>query len=126
MMEYKGYIAVIGYDDSLDLLNGNVVNAAPYAVVNFMASDVEGLKREFRISIEDYLSWCEEDGMEPANPFSGKLELPLYQELYQRIALAAAAEGLEMDEWVVEAIEQKLTGNRFPPPSSVHRVAPGS
>ena len=125
-MEYKGYIAVIGYDDSLDLLYGNVINAAPYPIVNFMASDVEGLKREFRISIEDYLSWCEEDGNEPAKPFPGKLELPLYQELYRRIALAAAAEGLDMDEWVMEAIEQKLTGNRFPPPSSVKQEAPSS
>ena len=125
-MEYKGYIAVIGYDDSLDLLYGNVINAAPYPIVNFMASDVEGLKREFRISIKDYLSWCEEDGNEPAKPFPGKLELPLYQELYRRIALAAAAEGLDMDEWVMKAIEQKLTGNRFPPPSSVKQEAPSS
>ena len=43
MMEYKGYIAVIGYDDSTDLLYGHVVNAAPYAVANFMASDVRVL-----------------------------------------------------------------------------------
>ena len=84
MMEYKGYIAVIGYDDSADLLHGHVVNAASYAIVNFMASDVEGLKREFKISMEDYLSWRGEDGFEPAEPFPGKLELPLYRELRRR------------------------------------------
>ena len=123
-MEYKGYVAVIGYDDSTDLLYGQVINAAPYAVVDFMASDVEGLKREFRISIEQYLSWCEEDGVEPAKPFPGKLELPLYEELYQRIALAAAKEELEVDEWVTETIELRLTGKRYPPPTSVEQVAP--
>ena len=42
MMEYKGYIATIGYDDSTDLLYGHVINAASYPIVNFMASDVEG------------------------------------------------------------------------------------
>ena len=124
MMEYKGYIAVIGYDDSVDLLHGHVVNAAPYPIATFMASDVEGLKREFRISIEDYLSWCEEDGDEPAKPFSEKLELPLYEELYRRIALAAAKEELEIDEWVMEAIEMRLTGRRYPPPTNVEKVAP--
>ena len=123
-MEYKGYVAVIGYDDSTDLLYGQVINAAPYAVVDFMASDVEGLKREFHISIEQYLSWCEEDGVEPAKPFPGKLELPLYEELYQRIALAAAKEELEVDEWVTETIELRLTGKRYPPPTSVEQVAP--
>ena len=125
MMEYKGYIAVIGYDDSTDLLYGHVVNAAPYAVANFMASDVEGLKREFKISLEEYLAWCKEDGVEPLKPHPGKLELPLYQELYARIAVAAAGEGVEIDEWVVEAIEQKLTGSRFPPPTGVGQASPG-
>ena len=124
MMEYKGYVAVIGYDDSVDLLYGHVVNAAPYAVVHFMASDVEGLKREFRISIEDYLSWCEEDGDEPAKPFPEKLVLPLYKELYRRIALAAAKEELEIDEWIMEAIEMRLTGRRYPPPTNSEKVAP--
>ncbi len=123
MMEYKGYIATIGYDDSVDLLHGHVINAAPYPIVNFMASDVEGLKREFRISIEEYLAGCQEDGIEPEKPFPGKLEIPLYRDLHQRIVLAAAEEGLEIDEWIVEAIEHKLTGKRFPP-SGVEQVAP--
>lgn len=122
MMEYKGYIAVIGYDDSVDLLHGYVVNAAPYPIANFMASDVEGLKREFRISIEEYLSACEEDGDEPAKPFPEKLELPLYDDLYRRIALAASKEELEVDEWVMEAIEMRLTGRRYPPPTNVEKV----
>ncbi len=125
MMEYKGYIATIGYDDSTDLLYGHVVNAAPFAIVNFMASDVEGLKREFRTSIEVYLAGCERDGTDAAKPFPGTFELPLYREIYQRVAMAAASEGLDMDEWVSEAIEGKLTGNRFPPPSSVGRTTPG-
>ena len=29
MMEYKGYIATIEYDDSVGLLHGQVVNAGP-------------------------------------------------------------------------------------------------
>ena len=124
MMEYKGYVAVIGYDESTDLLYGNVINAAPYPIANFMASDVEGLKREFRISVEEYLKACEEDGDEPAKPFPEKLELALYEELYRRIATAAAKEELDVDEWVVETIELRLTGNRYPPPTSVQKVSP--
>ena len=123
-MEYKGYIATIGYDDSTDLLYGHVINAASYPIVNFMASDVEGLKREFQLSMEMYLAGCDEDGIEAAEPFPGKFELPLYRELYRRIALASAKEGLDMDEWVIEAIEQKLTGNRRPPPSNVEETVP--
>ena len=77
MMEYKGYIATIEYDDSVEMLHGEVINAAPYPIVTFEAADVEGLKREFRVSIDDYLAWCEEDGVEPRRPFSGNLNLRL-------------------------------------------------
>ena len=70
MMEYKGYVATIEYDDSDDSLHGVVVNAAPYPIATFVASDVEGLKREFRISVDDYLAWCEEDGVRPLPPIS--------------------------------------------------------
>ena len=55
MMTYKGYIAKIEYDESVEMLHGEVINAAPYPIVTFEAADVQSLKREFRASIDDYL-----------------------------------------------------------------------
>ena len=52
MMEYRGYIAKVEYDDSGGMLHGEVINAAPYPIVTFEASDVDGLKREFHGSID--------------------------------------------------------------------------
>ena len=74
-MEYKGYLATVEYDDSVGLLHGEVVNATLYPIVTFEASSVEELKREFRISINDYLAWCKKDDVEPQRPFSSKLNL---------------------------------------------------
>ncbi len=67
-MEYKGYIASIEYDDSVDRLHGSVVNSGPYPIATFEAVDVEGIREEFHRSIDEYLSWCEEDGVEPRRP----------------------------------------------------------
>ena len=91
MMQYKGYIATIEYDDSVEMLHGEVINAAPYPIVTFEAADVDGLKREFRVSIDDYLAWCEEDGVEPKRPFSGNLNLRLGSDLHRQVAVEAAA-----------------------------------
>jgi predicted HicB family RNase H-like nuclease len=60
-MQYRGYVAEIAYDESVDLLHGHVVNAGPYPIATFEASDVEGLKREFETSIEVYLTACKEE-----------------------------------------------------------------
>ncbi len=108
MMEYKGYIAKITYDSSVELLHGEVVNAGPYPITTFEAADVEGLKREFRISIEDYLAWCKEDGVDPRRPFSGHLNLRLGPDLHQRVAVSAARNGVSINGWIKGALEREV------------------
>ena len=111
MMEYRGYVAAIEYDDVEGLFYGHVVNSGTSSIATFAASDVEGLRREFRISIGEYLASCEEDGVEPVKPFSGKLNLRLGSDLHHRAATAAMEEGLSLNAWIKKTLEQKiLTG----------------
>ena len=110
MMEYEGYIATVEYDDSVGMLHGRVVNAGPYPIATFEALDVDGLKREFRISIEEYLAWCEEDGVEPRRPFSGKLNLRLGPDLHARVAALAARSGVSINSWIKDALERQAAG----------------
>ncbi len=104
MMEYKGYVAYVEFDDSADILHGRVVNSGPYPIATFEATDTNSLRREFERSIDEYLAWCEEDGIEPRRPFSGKLNVRLGSELHWAVASAAAAEGLSINSWIVEAL----------------------
>ena len=108
MMEYKGYIAKVEYDDSTGTLHGEVINAAPYPIVTFEASDVDGLKREFRTSIDDYLHWCEEDGVEPRRGFSGKLNIRLGPDLHRQVSVEAAANDMSIDEWITRTISKEI------------------
>ena len=107
-MEYKGYLASISYDDLSDMLHGHVVNSGNYSIVTFMAADVEGLKREFKISIDDYLSWCEEDGVEPAKPYSGEINLCLGPKLQHTVTLLAVEEEITPHDWIKQTIEEKV------------------
>ncbi len=109
-MEYKGYIATIEYDDSVEMLHGEVINAAPYPIVTFEAADVEGLKREFQVSIDDYLAWCEEDGVEPRRPFSGNLNLRLGSDLHRQVAVEATLNGLSINEWIKRTLSKEIAG----------------
>ena len=69
-MEYKGYIAEYEYDELDKLYSGRVINSGPYSIVTFVSSDPDGLMREFQISIDEYLAWCAEDGVERIKPIS--------------------------------------------------------
>ncbi len=68
MLEYKGYVAGIEYDDSVDELCASVINSGSYSVANAYARDVDGLKREFALSIDIYLESCAEQGIQPVAP----------------------------------------------------------
>ncbi len=71
-MEYRGYVASMEFDESADALHGRVVNSGSYPIATFEARDTNGLRQEFERSIDEYLAWCEEDGVEPRKAFSGK------------------------------------------------------
>ena len=68
MLEYKGYIGEVVYDDEAEVLHARVINSGQNPMANAEATDVEGIKREFRISIDLYLSGCAELGIEPVSP----------------------------------------------------------
>ena len=64
-MKHRGYVATIEYDDSVGRLHGWVANSGPYPIATFEATDIEGIRREFKRSVDEYLASCEEDDVEP-------------------------------------------------------------
>ena len=70
MMEYKGYIAEYEYDDTAELYCGRVVNSGSYPIVVFEIPRGEDILKEFHLSVDEYLAWCAEDGVEPIKPMS--------------------------------------------------------
>ena len=53
MMEYKGYRAAVTFDDHAGFFHGSVVDTRD--VVTFVGESVEELRREFKVSVDDYL-----------------------------------------------------------------------
>ena len=84
MMSYKGYQAVLKYDDEAEVFHGEVVGTRD--VVFFEGASVEELNREFQLSINDYLDFCAERGHEPDKRFSG--QIPLMAFFSQRVISA--------------------------------------
>ena len=75
MLEHKGYVGEVVYDDQAEVLHARVINSGPYPVANAESTDVEGLKREFRRSIDVYLEGCREIGIDPVAPVAVPLEI---------------------------------------------------
>ena len=55
MMEYRGYIARVEFDDSVGRLHGRVVNSGAYPIATFEAVDVDGLAAESGMSLNGWI-----------------------------------------------------------------------
>jgi predicted HicB family RNase H-like nuclease len=106
MLNYKGYIATVEFDDEAELFHGEVVNTRD--VITFQATTAHELKQAFIESVDDYLAFCAERNEQPEKPFSGKINLRLTPELHKQAYAKAKKSGKSLNQFFVEAISHEL------------------
>lgn len=104
MMEYKGYIGHVEYDDEAMTFHGEIINTQD--VITFQGESVETLKREFEKSVDVYLAFCAKLNKEPNKPFSGKLMVRMKPELHRAISIAAKREKTSLNALITQQLEQ--------------------
>jgi predicted HicB family RNase H-like nuclease len=62
-MMFDGFKAMICFVPDMQLFRGEFINLN--GGVDFYASDVEGLEREGKISLDTYLDACQRNGISP-------------------------------------------------------------
>jgi predicted HicB family RNase H-like nuclease len=62
----------------------------------------------FEEAVNDYLQECQEKGLPPEKPASGKLLLRLAPELHGQAMVAAKAAGKSLNQWVAEALDRAV------------------
>ncbi len=107
MLEYKGYVGQLEFDDSVGVFHGRVINTRD--IINFEGTSVKEIQQAFRESVDDYLEWCAERGEEPDKPFSGKFTVRINPELHRKIHIQAQLENESVNAWVAEKLESALT-----------------
>ena len=105
-MKYKGYEAVITYEEDVNAFHGRVIDIRD--IISFEGASVEELEREFQASMDYYLAMCTERGEEPDKPFSGKVHLRMPPKIHRAASTAAQAEGKSINAWLVETIERAV------------------
>lgn len=105
IMKHGPYIAAIDYDDDLNLFAGSVINTS--STITFYGDSPQSLQKEFKTSIDVYLAVCEERGIKPEKPFSGKLPLRMPPELHARVAASAASSDMSLNAWIVHTLERE-------------------
>jgi predicted HicB family RNase H-like nuclease len=110
MMEYKGYLGTVEYDADAKLFHGDIINTRD--VITFQGTTVEEIEKAFKGSVDDYLTWCKEEGAEPEKPYSGRFNLRLSPELHKDLAIRAKKLKISINSLVEKAISDEIAAMR--------------
>ncbi len=105
-MKYKGYEALIEFDEEDRLFVGRVINTRD--VIAFDSLSLEELEQSFHTVIDEYLEDFHALGKEPNKPFSGKFNLRISPDLHMKAATQAAVNGISLNSFLEQAIEKTL------------------
>jgi predicted HicB family RNase H-like nuclease len=106
-MTYKGYEALVAFDEDAGLFAGEVINTRD--VMTFQGASVKQLTKAFHDTVDDYLEFCASRSEPPEKPFSGTLSLRLPPEIHRRLALEAKRSGKSLNSYIVERLEPRRT-----------------
>ena len=109
-MNHGGYTARIEFDERDNIFVGRILGLR--SIISFHGETVAQLRREFAAAVKDYLRDCEDQGVEPEKPASGKLLLRVDPVLHARVAMLAEAQGKSLNAWAQEVLAHAVAATQ--------------
>ena len=73
LMEYKGYLGSVNYNDKDKIFYGRVEYIR--SLISYEGYDVESLQNSFHEAVDDYLELVQTQNIEPEQPFKGSFNI---------------------------------------------------
>ncbi len=122
-LHYKGYQASVEFEDNALFVKVLHIDDLLVAQID-KASETEAA---FEDLIEAYFKDCAEEGRAPGQPFKGSFNVRLTPELHRQVAMRAAEEGVSLNKWIVQTIEERLRpANNAPDESGLWGAIPAT
>jgi predicted HicB family RNase H-like nuclease len=105
-MTYKGYVGSVNYSDRDQVFYGKIEGIN--GLVNFEGESVRELTDAFHEAVDDYLAYCEDEGITPDKSYTGVLNVRLTPAIHRQIAMLALQAGLSINAYIKDALEEKV------------------
>jgi len=109
VLSYNGYQGSVEYDDGELFIKLLHINDS----VSTTCKSADEVEAEFHGLVDDYLETCAELGQEPDKPFKGSFNIRMSPELHREIVMKATAQGVSLNSWAVDAMQQKMDRETF-------------
>ena len=106
-LEYKGYKGCVEYNKEDNCLFGKVQGQSK-DMITYEGKTLDELLKDLEDGVDSYLEGCTADGLEPAKPYNGRLNLRMSSELHSRVAAFVASTGTTINDFINRAISNEL------------------
>jgi predicted HicB family RNase H-like nuclease len=106
LLSYKNYNGTVEYSKEDSCLFGKVVGIK--SLLSYEGNSIKELQDDFETVIDEYISDCEERGVEPEKPYKGTFNVRISPELHRNIAVYAIEHGKSLNAVVEEAIDKMV------------------
>ena len=108
-LKYKGFIGSVNFSEEDSIFFGKIEGIN--GMVNFEGQSVQELTEAFHEAVNDYLAYCEEEGIEPHKSYSGSLNVRISPEIHNKIAMLAKQAGISINAFIKEALEKQVASS---------------
>lgn len=105
-MTYKGYLGSVAYSEKDQVFFGKIEGIN--GLVNFEGESVKELTEAFHEAVDDYLAYCEQEGITPDKSYSGLLNVRLTPAVHRQIAMLAVHNGMTINAFIKRTLEEKI------------------
>ena len=105
-MEYKGYIGSVEFSEVDSVFFGKVMGIR--ALISYEGTTAKELIDDFHGAVDDYLTLCGENGVEPEKAYKGSFNVRVSPELHRQAVTYAAAHQMTLNSFVESAMRNTL------------------
>lgn len=105
-LKYKDFIGSVAFSEEDNVFFGKIEGIE--GLVNFEGESVDELKNSFHEAVDDYLAYCEEEGIEPHKSYSGSLNVRLTPSIHSKVAIMARQTGVSINAFIRNAVEKQI------------------
>ena len=106
VVRYRGYVGSVEFSEEDCLFYGKVLGIR--GLISYEGSSAKELLEGFHGAVDEYLSVCNAEEIEPEKPYEGSFNVRIEPELHQQAALCAMAMKISLNSFVESAIRKSV------------------
>lgn len=106
LLSYKGYIGSIEFSEEDGVFFGKVLGIR--ALISYEGTNAKELVEDFHAAIDDYLTLCADEGIEPEIAYKGSFNVRVSPELHRDAVMYALAHRMSLNSFVEHAMRSSL------------------